>query len=71
MSKLCTQCGRPVGLPHHYGKICDTVQLSDGRIVHASRIEPGGNLHDLLGPDLKIVHRNITPSMREDMRKAA
>ena len=67
MPKICTQCGRPEGPPHHFVKICDTVALSDGRIVHRSRVEVGGNLHDALGPDLKIVSRNITPTMREKM----
>lgn len=69
MAKFCNQCGhekvRNVGRLH----ICDTVKLSDGRVVHASRIRIGGDLHDQLGDDLKVVHRNISAEMREQMRK--
>lgn len=34
-------------------------ELSDGRTVHVSRINIGGDLHDSLGGDLKVVNRWI------------
>lgn len=30
--------------------------LSNGRIVHADRIRVGGDLHNFLGDDLKVVN---------------
>jgi hypothetical protein len=71
MPRFCTQCGRPKGSPYHFAGICDTATLSDGRTVHRRRVEPGGDLHDSLGSDLKVVSRRITPSMRAEMEKAA
>lgn len=54
MPKFCTQCGRQ----KHEG-VCDMATLSDGRIVRASRIDIGGDLHDSLGADLKVINRWI------------
>lgn len=58
MPSICKECGRPKGPPHHsaFG-VCDMVTLSDGRHVHASRLEIGGDLREKLGDDLKIVNR--------------
>lgn len=66
--KVCGTCGRDKPKGH----ICDLVTLSDDRNVHVSRIEHGGDLHDLIGKgkdDLKVTYRWITPEMREQMRK--
>jgi len=34
-------------------------RLSNGHLVHATRIDPGGDLHDKLGDDLKVIDRWI------------
>lgn len=33
--------------------------LSDGRVVHVSRIDQGGDLHDQIGEKLKVTNRWI------------
>ena len=70
MARFCSNCGRPKGLPYHYRGICDTVRLTDNRVVHRERIEIGGDIHDELGPTLKVEFRNITPEMRTEMQKS-
>lgn len=58
MSKWCSLCGREKGPPEHgMGGVCNLAQLSDGRTVHASRIDLGGDLHEKLGKKLKVVNR--------------
>jgi hypothetical protein len=60
VAKLCKICGRAKGPPEHgLGGVCNMVRLSNGRIVHAKRVDVGGDLHDALGDDLKIVDRWI------------
>jgi len=65
MPKHCPACNRVKGKNH----ICDLVQLSDGRSVHISRLEPGGDLRDEIGEDLQIVSRSFTHEMREQIKK--
>lgn len=38
MAKICSQCGRDRDKEHEE-KGCDLVTLSDGRVVHATRID--------------------------------
>lgn len=59
MTSFCKLCMRPKGEPYHQGALCDMAELSNGRIVHAKRIDVGGDLHDRLGKDLKVVNRWI------------
>lgn len=44
-------------------------KLSDGRVVHVSRIEMGGDLHDQIGDDLKIVNRWKKKNLLEKKKK--
>jgi hypothetical protein len=41
------------------------VTLSDGRIVHAERVDQGGDLHDEIGDDLKVANRWIKKNDKE------
>lgn len=54
MAKFCKSCNRP----KHHG-LCNMVTLSDGRSVHADRVAMGGDLHELIGDNLKIENRWI------------
>ena len=57
MAKRCDICGWPKGDEHHFDGVCDMAELSNGRIVAAKRIDVGGDLHEELGEDLKVVNR--------------
>lgn len=63
--KPCPNCRRPRGLPHHVMGVCDMVKLSDGRVVHANRVEIGGDLREMLGDNLKVTERFVTSEMRK------
>lgn len=45
--------------------VCDMVKLSDGRVVHANRVEIGGDLREMLGDNLKVTERFVTSEMRK------
>lgn len=62
--RYCNFCGKP----KHKG-LCDMAKLSDGRVVHVSRIEMGGDLHDQIGDDLKIVNRWKKKNLLEKKKK--
>lgn len=55
MPKFCRDCGRPKDKAH----LCDMATLTDGRVVHVSRIDVGGDLHDKIGPELQVKNRWI------------
>jgi hypothetical protein len=60
VAKKCPVCGREKGPPEHgLGGVCNMARLSNGHLVHATRIDPGGDLHDKLGDDLKVIDRWI------------
>lgn len=50
--KMCRTCRRP----KHRG-LCDMVELTDGRIVHANRVALGGDLHNQIGDSLRVKNR--------------
>jgi hypothetical protein len=50
--KICKTCGRE----KHKG-LCDMAELTNGRVVHVSRIEQNGDIHDQLGENLKVKNR--------------
>jgi hypothetical protein len=57
----CKSCNEKITGPksEHY---CKTVRLSDGSIVKAARVEPGGDLRQkILSGDLKVVFRYGKP----------
>lgn len=45
--------------------------LSNGRIVHASRLDAGGDLHDKIGESLKVVNRWIKRRDNDEKLKDA
>jgi hypothetical protein len=64
VANFCPKCGRPKDrnvAGHH---VCDVVRLADGRVVHADRVAPDGDLHDA-----RVEHRVISHEMRAQMRK--
>lgn len=64
--RFCSHCGRP----RHKG-LCNMAELTDGRVVHVSRIEKGGDLHDKIGSDLKVKNRWIKKSDRSKSERSA
>lgn len=63
MAKWCRTCGRK----KHEG-ICDMATLSTGVAVHVSRLERGGELHELIEKGkLKVTNRWRKPL--EDKKK--
>jgi hypothetical protein len=65
----CGICNRPDGEPDHILGVCDMARLSDGRVVHVSRLDVGGDLHDQIGDELNVLTRYITPEMRKQAEK--
>lgn len=62
--KLCKICGRK----RHSG-FCDMATLSDGRVVHVSRIDVGGDLHEEIGDSLKVVNRWLKKDMLDKKKR--
>lgn len=59
MSNWCKRCGRK----KHAG-LCDMVELTDGRIVHARRVDIGNDVYQQLGKNgLKVKNRWIKKDM--------
>ncbi len=64
MARICARCNRPAERNVAGRHVCDTVKLADGRVVHAPRVGPGGDLEGA-----RIEQRTITEEMRAQMRK--